>query len=235
MHVMDLTQTIGDTMPVYPGTEQPKLTQTNTIEKDGFKETLLRMYSHTGTHMDAPAHIFPGAPTLDALPAEKFTGKACVVDCSDAGEGGRITMRRIQNVRAAADEAEFLLFYTGWSRLWNDGRYFGAYPAFDADVMRYCAAGKKGIGVDTISIDPIDSFELPMHRIVLGAGLVIVENLTNLEGLIGRAFRFAALPLKYENADGAPVRAVALWINSGLRRPLFPALGAGRCGRRYMR
>ena len=45
--------------------------------------------------------------------------------------------------------------------------------------------------------------------IVLGAGLVIVENLTNLEGLIGRAFRFAALPLKYENADGAPVRAVA--------------------------
>lgn len=48
-----------------------------------------------------------------------------------------------------------------------------------------------------------------MHRIVLGAGLVIVENLTNLEGLIGRAFRFAALPLKYENADGAPVRAVA--------------------------
>ena len=167
------------------------------------------MYSHTGTHMDAPAHIFPGAPTLDALPAEKFTGKACVVDCSDAGEGGRITMRHIQNVRAAADEAEFLLFYTGWSRLWNDGRYFGAYPAFDADVMRYCAAGKKGIGIDAISIDPIDSFELPMHRIVLGAGLVIVENLTNLEGLIGRAFRFAALPLKYENADGAPVRAVA--------------------------
>ena len=209
MHVMDLTQTIGETMPVYPGTEQPKLTQTNTIEKDGFKETLLRMYSHTGTHMDAPAHIFPGAPTLDALPAEKFTGKACVVDCSDAGEGGRITMRHIQNVRAAADEAEFLLFYTGWSRLWNDGRYFGAYPAFDADVMRYCAAGKKGIGIDAISIDPIDSFELPMHRIVLGAGLVIVENLTNLEGLIGRTFRFAALPLKYENADGAPVRAIA--------------------------
>ena len=48
-----------------------------------------------------------------------------------------------------------------------------------------------------------------MHRIVLGAGLVIIENLTNLEQLVGRAFRFAALPLKYEDADGAPVRAVA--------------------------
>ena len=75
--------------------------------------------------------------------------------------------------------------------------------------MRYCATGKKGIGVDAISIDPIDSFELPMHRIVLGAGLVIIENLTNLEQLVGHVFRFAALPLKYENADGAPVRAVA--------------------------
>lgn len=209
MQVIDLTQTIGETMPVYPGTERPKLTQTNTIEKDGFKETLLHMYSHTGTHMDAPAHIFRDAPTLDAIPAERFTGRACVVDCSDVGEGGRIGMRHIEAARAKADAAEFLLFYTGWSRFWRESRYFCAYPAFDADVMRYCAAGKKGIGIDAISIDPIDSFELPMHRIVLGAGLVIVENLTNLEGLIGRAFRFAALPLKYENADGAPVRAVA--------------------------
>lgn len=59
MHVMDLTQTIGDTMPVYPGTEQPKLTQTNTIEKDGFKETLLRMYSHTGHAYGCARTHFP--------------------------------------------------------------------------------------------------------------------------------------------------------------------------------
>ncbi len=209
MRVIDLTQTISEKMPVYPGTEQPKLKQTNTIEKDGFKETLLSMYSHTGTHMDAPAHIFPGAPTLDALPAEAFAGRAVVVDCTDAGEGGRITMRHVDAVREAADRAEFLLFHTGWSRLWNHPRYFGAYPAFDEDVIRYCAAGKKGIGVDAISIDPVDSFELPMHRIILGAGLVIIENLTGLEALSGKEFHFAALPLKYENADGAPVRAAA--------------------------
>lgn len=209
MRVIDLTQVISASMPVYPGTEQPRLKQTNTIEKDGFKEMLLSMYSHTGTHMDAPAHIFPDAPTLDALPAERFTGKGVVIDCSDAGEGGRITMKHIDAMRAAADEAEFLLFYTGWSRLWFDSRYFGAYPAFDEAVIRYCAAGKKGIGIDAISIDPIDSFELPMHHIILGAGLVIIENLTGIEQLIGKSFRFAALPLKYENADGAPVRAVA--------------------------
>ena len=108
MQVIDLTQTIGETMPVYPGTEQPRLTPTNTIEKDGFRETLLRMYSHTGTHMDAPAHILPGAPTLDVLPAEKFTGRACVVDCSDAGEGGRITMGHIDAVRTAAENERLL-------------------------------------------------------------------------------------------------------------------------------
>lgn len=60
MKVIDLTHTISETMPVYPGTEQPRLTPANSYEKDGFKETLLSMYSHTGTHVDPPAHLLPG-------------------------------------------------------------------------------------------------------------------------------------------------------------------------------
>ena len=58
MKIIDLTQLITTDMPVYPGTEQPKLTVANTVEKDGFRETLITFYSHTGTHMDAPFHIF---------------------------------------------------------------------------------------------------------------------------------------------------------------------------------
>ena len=58
MKVIDLTHTIRENMPVYPGTEPPKLSPTSSYESDGFKETLLQMYTHTGTHMDPPAHIF---------------------------------------------------------------------------------------------------------------------------------------------------------------------------------
>lgn len=83
MRVIDLTHTISENMPVYPGTEPPVLAGANTYEKDGFKETKLTMYTHTGTHMDPPAHLFSGRTTLDAFPASQFIGKALVIECSD--------------------------------------------------------------------------------------------------------------------------------------------------------
>ena len=81
MTVHELTHTITNTMPVYPGTEQPVLTTACTIEKTGYRETLLHMYSHTGTHMDAPAHMIEGGKPLDAFPAEAFVGRGFVLDC----------------------------------------------------------------------------------------------------------------------------------------------------------
>ena len=95
MKVIDLTHTISETMPVYPGTEQPRLTPANSYEKDGFKETLLSMYSHTGTHVDPPAHLFAGRTTLDAFPVNQFVGRAVVIDCRHLKEGEAITMREI--------------------------------------------------------------------------------------------------------------------------------------------
>ena len=74
MKMLDLTHCITPEMPVYPGTEPPRLTAACTMEKDGFRETLLEMYSHTGTHMDAPAHMLPNGRTLDDFPAETFAG-----------------------------------------------------------------------------------------------------------------------------------------------------------------
>ena len=68
---------------------------------------------------------------------------------------------------------------------------------------------RKGIGIDAISIDPIDSRDLPVHKLLLGAGLIVVENLTGLE-VLPQSFDFMALPLKIAEADGSPVRAAAL-------------------------
>ena len=90
MKVIDLTHTIKVDMPVFPGTDQPKLDSASTLEKDGFRETLLTMYSHTGTHMDAPYHVRDKGMTLDKFPADKFVGKALIVDCSDLKEGDTI-------------------------------------------------------------------------------------------------------------------------------------------------
>lgn len=81
MTVIDLTHTIREDMPVYPGTEQPRLTTACTVSQCGYRETLLHMYSHTGTHMDAPAHMIDGALTLDGCGADRFVGRGFVLDC----------------------------------------------------------------------------------------------------------------------------------------------------------
>ncbi|WP_405724865.1 cyclase family protein [Anaerotignum sp.] len=211
MRVIDLTQTISADMPVYPGTEPPNLQVANTYEKDGFRETQISFYSHTGTHMDAPFHLFGDRTKLEELPAAQFVGKALVIDCRDVEEGGIIGMERIEAVRELADQAEFLLFCTGWDANWGQETYFGAYPVVSMEICQYLLdSGKKGVGFDVIGIDPIADGGLTRHKMLLSQkDIVIIENLTNLDQ-IGGLFTFAALPLKYRDADGAPVRAVAL-------------------------
>ena len=212
MTVFDLTHTISENMPVYPGSEPPKLSVPYTYEANGFKETLLHMYSHTGTHMDAPAHIFSGGATLDSFDGSQFVGSALVIDCSELKAGEQIGMSFIERVRELADKADFLIFRTDWDKKWGTDEYFGAYPCISGETAEYIAAsGKKGVGLDTIGLDPINCAELPLHKKILGQNtIVIVENLCNLSAVGSGLFTFIAAPLKFENADGAPVRALAI-------------------------
>lgn len=212
MNVIDLTHVLAPGMPVYPGTELPQLEPASSYERDGFRETRLTFFSHTGTHMDAPAHLFPDGPTLDQFPVAQFVGTALVINCSELREGDAITMEHIRRQQLLADQAEFLLFRTGWSRYWGTEAYFGDYPCITLEVADYLlAAGKKGIGLDTIGLDPIREVYLPRHRHLLRSGrMVILENLTNLEQVGETLFQLCALPLKLANGDGAPVRAVAI-------------------------
>ena len=212
MKIIDLTHVISPDMPVYPGTEGPKFDPANTYEKDGFKETRLSMYSHTGTHMDPPAHLFPGRTTLDRFDIAQFVGSAAVIDCRDLKPGERITMDHVNRNRANADAAEFLLINTGWDRYWGQEEYFGDYPYIDEEVADYLIAfHKKGIGLDVIGLDPIADDGLTLHKRLLRENeIVIIENLTGLEKLGKGLFTFCALPLKHMDADGSPIRAIAM-------------------------
>ena len=107
------------------------------MEKDGFRETLLEMYSHTGTHMDAPAHMLPSGRTLDDFPAETFAGRGFVVDCRGAAE---ITLPMLRRQEEALGEAEFLLFCTGWDRYWGQPRYYEGFPCLTAEAAEYVAS-----------------------------------------------------------------------------------------------
>jgi kynurenine formamidase len=212
MKIIDLTHTISENMPVYPGTDGPKLEVENTYEKNGFKETLITMFSHTGTHMDSPAHIFPNRTALDSFKVEQFVGKAIVIDCSDLQAGEKISMKYIEAVKEKADKAEFILFYTGWDKYWGTSKYFGEYPYITDEVAEYIIqTKKKGVGLDTIGIDPISNENLTIHKKLFEENeIVIIENLTSLEKIGDVLFDFFALPIKFENSDGAPIRAIAV-------------------------
>ncbi len=211
MKVIDLTHAITGDMPVYPGTEPPKLALANSYERDGFRETLLSLYTHTGTHIDPPAHIFPGRKTLDQFPPEQFMGKALVIDCRGLKPGEAIAPAHIERYGENAKKADFLLFNLGWDRLWGTEAYFGDYPCLDdAALGLIISGGYKGIGLDVIGLDPIADAGLTRHRRLFSAcDIINIENLCNLDKCGGGLFNFACLPLKLRDSDGSPARAVA--------------------------
>lgn len=206
MKVYDLTHTIQNDMPVYPGTEQPKLTTACTIEAVGYRETLLHMFSHTGTYMDAPAHMLLDGAALDSYPGEKFAGAAVVVDCR---ERESISLPLLQSYDL--DGVDFVLFCTGWDKKWGSPDYYEGFPCLTADAAAYLATlPLKGVGEDSISLDPCDSVDFPNHITLLRADFVNTENLKGLDALVGRRFTFVTLPLKFENSDGCSCRAIAM-------------------------
>jgi arylformamidase len=210
MTIVDLTHAITPIMPVYPGTEPPVFQRANTVERDGFAETLIRVGSHTGTHIDAPAHMVANAPTLDQFGAERFVGRACVVDVS-AVDGGEIARSVLEPHADIVARCDFVLLHTGWSRYWGDAHYFAGFPVLSLDAAGWLIGRNlKGVGLDAISVDPVGASEFSNHLAFFRAGLIVVENLVGLDALIGRTFLFSCLPLALPHADGSPVRAVAM-------------------------
>ena len=209
MKVYDLTHTISREMPVYPGTEPPVLTVANTYEKDMFKETLLSMFSHTGTHIDPPAHIFEGRTTLDQFPLEQFIGTAIVIDCTTVSDGEWITMKHLAPYGEDVYRADFLLFHTGYDRFWGSEYYFGNFPCIDDEVLTLILQGNyKGIGFDTISLDPMECLDRH-RRLFREKDILNIENLKGLGELPRGLVMFTCLPIKVEESDGAPARAIA--------------------------
>jgi kynurenine formamidase len=196
-------------MPVYPGTEPPKIETSGTVEKDGFYERKLTFLSHTGTHIDAPAHLLPHAPTLDMAPVGNFAGPGSVIDLTGI-DGKKIELSDLEPFEHLFKASDFILLRTGWSRFWGQETYFEDYPVLSVEAALWIHSfDLKGIGVDMISVDETGDTDLVIHKILLERS-ILIENLTGLEQLPRTGFTFCCLPLKLEKADGSPVRAVAM-------------------------
>ncbi len=206
MAVYDLTHTLSSRTPAYPGTPQPHFTTFATVESEGFRELFLELTTHSGTHMDAPAHMLADGAFLDEQPPASFIGRGLLVDARTPDN-----MALSADLVSASIDADFVLFYTGWDRYWESPAYFESFPYFSSALAQKLAEMPiKGVGIDGPSADARDSRDFKAHHALLGRGKLIVENLTGLSALLNQSFMLYAFPLKIKQADGAPVRALAI-------------------------
>ncbi len=209
MKVIDLTHGISQDMPVYPGTEPPLIITGCSIDDIGFLEKKITFYSHTGTHVDAPAHLLKNGKSLDTLPINHFFGKAVLLNLENMDDQ-TIDLNKLKPYQDLIRKAEFLLIQTGWSQFWGTETYFFNYPVLSLQVADWLTSfNLKGIGFDVISADKADSKDFQIHKIFLQKDIIIIENLTDLKKLPCHQFLFSCFPLSFEDADGSPVRAVA--------------------------
>lgn len=165
--------------------------------------SLLSMGSHTGTHVDAPAHFIEGGATVESLPLDSLIGPALV---AEVGCERLIGRRDLEPLLLGGQSR--LLLKTRNSALWAAGGFSRDFVALDLEGARYLTErGLRLIGIDYLSIEAFHSPGHPVHRHLLGAGVVILEGL-DLSRVAPGVYELVCLPLPVRGIDGAPCRAV---------------------------
>jgi arylformamidase len=166
----------------------------------------LSLSSHAGTHLDFPAHILKGGNALGQYPLQRFILPAQVISCTDGEES--VSSAAMQGVEPYGGEA--LLFKTANSRkgLLKRPAFSEEYVSLSIEAARICAACNAAlVGIDCLSVDKYDDPILPVHHILLENDILILEGLDLADVSEGR-YHLLCLPLRIEDAEASPVRAV---------------------------
>ena len=199
---IDLSHSITDDMPCYPGDLKVSLEQQSFIQKEGHNNFLLATGMHSGTHLDGPMHLTSSLTRIADLPIEQFAGNGFLINAA-----GQNTIDLSFSTLDHLPPGSVVLFYTGFDSCYTDSSYYLSYPAISENTAHLLVEKKvKMIGLDFPSPD---YFPYNIHKILLNSNILILENLTNLVALLPyHDFEILAFPLKIE-ADSSPVRVVA--------------------------
>jgi arylformamidase len=225
MKVIDLSHTIHDDIQIYPGDPQPSISRGLTHEKDYCHVDVLTLGSHTGTHIDAPYHFLKEGKTIDELPVERFVGEGVLVDVSAKSDRELIEPGDIEPYETEIAQGDFVILKTGRDKYFGTSRYYRHPYLSAAAALVLLKMGVSLVGIDALNVDPtyygsMDSdsaakdlpdeaqYGYPVHDILLGNDILIVENLCNLDQIIPVKGVYSFLPLKLKGSDGSPLRAV---------------------------
>lgn len=211
MKPIDLTLTISESIPTFPGSPKPQFPLWSTLKNDGYNLELLFLSSHTGTHLDAPYHFIKNGQKIHQISLARLIGKAILIKIKKTRNipitKSDITLFEKNNGKIPNHSSVF--FFTGWQQNLKKDNYFTENPGLSVSAAKYLVLKKINLlGIDSPSIDLGKDESFSVHNILLKNNILIVENLTNLNK-VPKEFNFTILPLKLKDATGSPVRAVA--------------------------
>lgn len=202
---IDITIPIKDKMTVYQGDPEVIIEPFNSVDRgDSYNLLKIQMGSHTGTHLDAPYHFFKNGKSVDQVPLESLIGRVRVLLIRNEKV---ITANILKN--ADLKGVERIIFKTDHSYLRDRySRFRSGYVHLDIEAADYLAnLGVRMVGIDSFSVESYESKDNLCHKVLLGAGVLILEML-NLRDVDPGDYELICLPLNIFNGDGAPVRAI---------------------------
>jgi kynurenine formamidase len=224
--IIDLTHVLSSDIPDFHVQNNAFVYKTLfTVAKDGYGDGAFTMPEHYGTHMDAPNHFYVGAQSIDQIPAEKLIVPGVVIDARkevEADADYRLTVAKIKSFETHGEipPGAVVLMLTGWADRWStptlyrnaDARGVMHFPGVSQEAAEYLINTRHagGLGIDTLSLDYGASSDFPVHKLALGKGAFLIENLDNLSKLPSRNVLLYLGPLRIKGGTGSPARVMAV-------------------------
>jgi len=217
MKIIDLSLQIEEGMMTFPTHWHPvvEITILGRHGIEGRETRKVVLGTHIGTHADAPRHFIPNGGTIDEVPLDVLIGQATVADFTGCPPLQEIDVADLKK-RLADKVPKRLILRTGWSEYFGNMKFYNEYPFLSENAARWLVDnGVRLIAMDTPSPDnPAHSRgtakDSPNHKVLLGAGVVLVEYLANLKALTASEVELIVMPLKLKGCDGAPARCAAI-------------------------
>lgn len=206
-HIIDLTRTIEHQQPGV------KIHSAKSLKKDGWNASTLELYSHSGTHMDAPWHFEVNALTIDKIPLDRLMGRALVLDISHVGEHHLIRPDDFKNQLENVKKGDNILLKSGWSQWFGTSKYRDNLPGISKELALWFGEKQINIlGVEPPSVADVNNLEevKEIHQILMENNIIIIEGLVNLNKLKKTEVTLMAFPLKIKDGDGSPARVLAI-------------------------
>ncbi len=210
---IDVSHTVEDGLITYKGLPAPiicdfishEASRAHYAPGTEFHIGKIEMVANTGTYIDAPFHRYVEGKDLSELPLSSLAGLDGVVVRVDVSREKAIGEEAFRGCDVAG---KAVLVHTGWSKHWKTDPYFEDHPFLTEDAARHLrAAGAALVGIDSLNIDDTTDGRRPVHSLLLGHDIPVVEHLTNLDRLPDEGFRFFAVPVKVKALGSFPVRA----------------------------